>query len=93
MTEVNGISVNPLVNVEVHIYFEVHNSDFWGGKGSVGYAEVRYCECIKIDIKELNDEFIERQIEIMANFACVDKKHVRAITKQEYDEKSKDEND
>ena len=43
MTKVNGIPVDPLINVEVHMYFEVHNSDLWGGKGSVGYMEVGYC--------------------------------------------------
>lgn len=32
MTKVNGIPVDPLINVEVHMYFEVHNSDLWGGK-------------------------------------------------------------
>lgn len=93
MTKVNGIPVDPLINVEVHMYFEVHNSDLWGGKGSVGYMEIGYCECKNIIINELNSDFIERQIEIIANSTSVDKKYVRAITKQEYDEKSNDEND
>ena len=92
MTKVNGIPVDPLINVEVHMYFEVHNSDLWGGKGSVGYMEVGYCECKNIIINELNSDFIERQIEFAANSACVDKKYVRPI-KQEYDEKSNDKND
>lgn len=91
MTKVNVPLVNPLINVEVHMYFEVRNSDLWGGKGTVGYAKLGYSECRSID--ELNSEFIERQIEIIADSACVDKKHVRAITKQEYDEKSNDKND
>lgn len=93
MTKVNGIPVDPLINVEVHMYFEVHNSDLWGGKGSVGYMEVGYCECKNIIINELNNDFIERQIEFAANSASVDKKYVRPITKQEYDEKSNDKND
>lgn len=93
MTKVNGIPVDQLINVEVHMYFEVHNSDLWGGKGSVGYMEIGYCECKNIIINELNSDFIERQIEFAANSASVDKKYVRAITKQEYDEKSNDEND
>ena len=93
MTKVNGISVDPLINVEVHMYFEVHNSDLWGGKGSVGYMEIGYCECKNIIINELNSDFIERQIEFAANSASVNKKYVRPITKQEYDEKSNDEND
>lgn len=91
MPKVNVPLVNPLINVEVHMYFEVHNSDLWGGKGTIGYAKLGYSECRSID--ELNSEFIERQIEIIADSACVDKKHVRAITKQEYDEKSNDKND
>ena len=73
MTKVNGIPVDPLINVEVHMYFEVHNSDLWGGKGSVGYMEVGYCECKNIIINELNSDFIDRQIEFAANSACVDK--------------------
>ena len=85
--------IHPLINVEVHMYFEVHNSDLWGGKGSVGYMEIGYCECKNIIINELNSDFIERQIEFAANSACVDKKYVRPITKQEYDEKSNDKND
>lgn len=93
MTKVNGIPVDPLINVEVHMYFEVHNSDLWGGKGSVGYMEIGYCECKNIIINELNSDFIEHQIEFAANSAGVDKKYVRPITKQEYDEKSNDEND
>ena len=55
--------------------------------------EIGYCECKNIIINELNSDFIERQIEIIANSTFVDKKYVRAITKQEYDEKSNDEND
>lgn len=93
MTKVNGILVDPLINVEVHMYFEVHNSDLWGGKGSVGYTEISYRECRRIDINVLNSDFLERQIEIAANSTSVDKKYVRPITKQEYDEKSNDEND
>lgn len=93
MTKVHGIPVDPLINVEVHMYFEVHNSDLWGGKGSVGYMEIGYCECKNIIINELNSDFIERQIEFAANSASVNKKYVRPITKQEYDEKSNDEND
>lgn len=93
MAEINGISVDPLINVEVHIYFEVHNSDLWGGEGSVGYTEVSYRECRRININKLNSDFIETQIEMVANSTCVDKKYVRAITKQEYDEKSNDKND
>ena len=53
MTKVNGIPVDPLINVEVHMYFEVHNSDLWGGKGSVGYMEIGYCECKNIIINSL----------------------------------------
>lgn len=87
------IKINPLINVEIYLYFEVHNSDLWGGKGSVGYAKVGYCECGRIDINELNSDFIERQIEIIANSTCVDKKDIRVISKQEYDEKSNDKND
>lgn len=86
MTKVNVPLVNPLINVEVHMYFEVRNSDLWGGKGSVGYTELGYRECKRISINKLNIEFI-------ADSAHVDKKHVRAITKQEYDEKSNDKND
>ena len=77
MTKVNGIPVDPLINVEVHMYFEVHNSDLWGGKGSVGYMEIGYCECKSIIINELNSDFIERQIEFAANSASVNKKYVR----------------
>ena len=55
MTKVNGIPVDPLINVEVHMYFEVHNSDLWGGKGSVGYMEVGYCECKNIIINRTSN--------------------------------------
>lgn len=93
MAEINGIFVDPLINVEIHLYFEVHNSELWGGEGTVGYTEVSYRECRRIDVNGLNSDFVERQIEIAANSTCVDKNDVRAITKQEYDEKSNDEND
>lgn len=90
MTNINENHINPLINVKFHLYFEVLNSELWGGKGSVVYTKLCFEECSRTD---LNDDFIERQIENMAALCGVDKKYVRAISKEEYDEKSNDEND
>lgn len=93
MTNINENHINPLINVEIHLYFEVNNSELTGGKGSVGYTTLCFEECSRTDLSDLNNGFIESQIENMAGLCGVDKKYVRAISKEEYDEKSNDEND
>lgn len=92
-TEISETDINKLINVEVNIYFEIHNSFLFGGKGSIGYTRNHFDECKNFDHKNINDEFINQQIESNAAFFNVDKSDIHIISKQKYDEKTSDEDE
>lgn len=91
--EPSEMDINKLINVEVNIYFEIHNSILFGGKGSIGYTRNHFDECKNFDHKNINDEFINQQIESNAALFNVDKSDVHIISKQKYDEKTSDEDE
>lgn len=82
--------MNELINVTVNIYFKVHDSEIWGGQGSVGYTKISYNECRNIRLDNLNDDFINRQIETVANATGVDKSCVYLISKADYEVNSEE---
>lgn len=80
-------------DVTVALYFEVHNSDMWGGKGSVGYTRLIYESCQEFDYRIINNDFLDRQINIIAKTADVERCNVHIISKQEYEENTEDDED
>lgn len=91
--ETTGTDISELFDVTIALYFEVHNSEMWGGKGSVGYTRLCYKGCRKFDYRNINNDFLDRQIDEIANSTDVDRCNVRLISKQEYEDNTGDDED
>lgn len=78
--------MNELIDVTVNIYFKVHDSEIWGGQGSVGYTQLSYDQCRNIKFDRLNDTFLSSQIRIIADSTGVNENCVCVISKEEYEE-------
>ena len=70
------------IYLSASIYFKVLDSAFYGGKGSVGFAEASFGEINNSE--RLTDDFAERQREIVAKTLRVQVENVQFITKAEY---------
>lgn len=93
LDEVTEADMSELIDVTIALYFEVHNSEMWGGKGSVGYTRLCYKGCRKFDYRNINNDFLDRRIDEIANSTDVDRCNVRLISKQEYEDNTGDDED
>lgn len=75
--------MNPLVNVDVTLYFEVSNSVMFGGEGTVGYTSTSFGEVKKLEIFE-DESIIESQKKTVAEMLRVTTNNVKLISKEEY---------
>ena len=77
--------------ITVSLYFEVHDADLYGGKGSVGYANNN----LDFEISKLNDEDLNTLAETarqgVADMCGVDKEKVINISRTYYEEETSDE--
>lgn len=80
--------MNPLIYVTVTLHFEVANSEMFGGKGSIGYTAVNFGGVQNIE--GVDDSFIDRRIDIVANMLKVGKENIKVISKDEYDMETED---
>lgn len=83
--------MNPLVNVDVSMHFEISNSQMFGGKGSVGYTSLSFGGVG--NLKAIDDSFIETQIKGVANMMKVTNEEVKLISKAEYDFETDEDED
>ena len=83
--------MNPLIEVDVTLYFEVSNSEMYGGQGTVGYSSLKYGG-IK-NLEAVDDSFVRENIHSVAQMMKVTAEDVRLISKEEYDLKTEDENE
>ncbi len=80
-------------NIDLTIYFEIKDSHVFGGLGTVGYSHLAMKNIGRISYEsdnlfnkaELMEEFIASQAKDMAVFCKVPVECVRAISKEEYD--------
>ncbi len=79
-------------NIKLEVYFEVKDSEIYGGIGTVGYAsegmdgcKINYAKESVFNKKELMQEYIENRRKGMAEFCKVSHECVRVISKEEYD--------
>ena len=79
--------MNPLVDVTVSLYFKIKNSEMYGGEGSIGYVKVSYYESKTPE--NVDEEFINTQIEIIMMDLRVGKEDIRLISKEEYESEKK----
>lgn len=56
--------MNPLISVDIGLYFEVSNSDMFGGEGTVGYSATKFEGVGNLDA--IDDSFVQKQIESVA---------------------------
>lgn len=79
-------------NMKITVYFEIHNSELYGGINSIGYSEVGYAIKDNIDSIDLSeksiDGFLDKEIEKMAELLSIQIDDVYVISKEEYEEKS-----
>lgn len=83
--------MNPLIYVSVSLHFEISNSEMFGGEGSVGYTAATFGG-VK-NIENVDDSFVDKQIEGVANMLHVSKENVKLISKEQYDFETEDEDD
>lgn len=81
--------MNPLISVDIGLYFEVSNSDMFGGEGTVGYSATKLEGVGNLDA--IDDSFIQQHIEAVAQMLKVTSENVRLISKEEYDRETADE--
>lgn len=78
-----------LVHIRFELYFEVKDCEVFGGVGSIGYSEHKVeCDWYKVEITE---EYINEQTKFMANILHVPVENLRLISKEEFDEKTEDD--
>ncbi|MBA9087499.1 hydroxymethylpyrimidine/phosphomethylpyrimidine kinase [Fontibacillus solani] len=75
--------MNPLVYVSVGLHYEISNSEMFGGEGSVGYTATNYGGVQNLE--NVDDTFVEKQIELVAAMLEVSKEEVKLISKEEFD--------
>lgn len=83
--------MNPLIYVSISLHFEISNSEMFGGEGSVGYTVATFGG-VK-NIENVDDSFVDKQIEGVANMFHVSKENVKLISKEQYDFETEDEDD
>jgi hypothetical protein len=80
--------MNPLINIDLGFYFEIKNSEMFGGEGSIGYTAINLGG-VK-NIEAVDDEFVDKKIEDISTMLKVSKENVRLISKEEYDENTEE---
>ena len=73
------------------LYFEVKDSEVFGGPGEVGYTETKI-NFNSEDLEWINlQKYAQTQIETVANLCKVPQDKVRIIPRSEYEENTEDE--
>lgn len=78
------------ISVTVKVFYEIKDSEMYGGIGSIGYM----CTSIDGDLKMLNNNFkayVSNQKRYVASCMGVSKECVRVITQEEYEINADDE--
>lgn len=85
MKEVNNSMIT------LGLYFEIHDSNIYGGKGSVGYAntnvDLKISDLAKADIAK----YVDSQRQGVAEMCKVDKEKVNIISRTNYEEEIRNE--
>ena len=78
-------------SMSLGIYFEIKDTELYGGEGTTGYAAT----IVEISIEGLQnadfEKYADSQLEAMASMAKVPKEKVRIISKDEYEENTEEE--
>lgn len=77
--------------ITLGIYFEVHDSDMYGGKGSIGYVNTNVDLKVSALAKANIDKYVEDQKRGVAMMCKVDKENVSIISRTDYEKETEDE--
>ena len=83
--------MNPLIWVEVGLYFEISDSPMFGGKGTIGYMAIS-TGGVK-DIELIDNEYFSLQVQNVAELCEVPIENVCLISKAKYDYEMSDDED
>lgn len=79
--------------ITLGLYFEVHDADIYGGKGSIGYVNIN----VDLKVSALSNadigKYAEDQIKGVADMCKVDKEKVIIISRTDYEKETEDEYD
>lgn len=77
--------------ITLEICFEVHDSNIYGGKGSVGYANTKLELKVSALAKAGQNYYVEMHRQDVADMCQVDKEKVIIISRTDYEEATEDE--
>ena len=76
------------IYITISLFFEISDSEIFGGIGSTGYVESKV-RCIS-RTANVSDDYITEQLHGIAKLVDVPAEKVRLISKEEYDENTED---
>lgn len=78
------------MKIRISLYFEIKNSEMFGGEGSVGYAEQNIGFTVTEEKPRIFEEsaydYVKKSITSMAENLGVSEACIRTISKEEYEE-------
>ncbi len=85
-------------SIELTLYFEIRDSEFYGGYGTIGYSsvgmefdQINYEKDNLLNKKEMMEGYISDQKKNMAKLSKVPVECVRVISKEEYESNADDD--
>lgn len=85
-------------SIKLILYFEIKDSEIFGGSGSIGYSsagiEINQIDFEKDNLfnkREMMDKYISKQTKGIAELSKVPVECVRVISKEEYDANTDDD--
>lgn len=83
--------------ITLGLYFEIHDADIYGGKGTVGYANTNVEFKVSTLMSALKEKdlsnYVEEQRKGIAGMCKVDEGKVIVISKTDYEKETEDEYD
>lgn len=77
--------------ITIGLYFEVHDGELFGGKGSVGYTNVNVDLKVSALLEGDLKNYVEGQIQGVADMCKADKEKVIIISRTYYEKETEDE--
>lgn len=79
------------INITIEMFFEIKNSEMYGGEGSVGYAEIKEDICLE-SLKDYDlQEDAKGKIKGFADMMKVSREDVRIISRTEYEKNTEED--
>lgn len=83
--------MNPLFDISVTLYYRIHNSDWFGGVGSVGYSKISLGHICNAE--GLDDMFLSEQRAATAGMCGIQPDDVEMIPWETYEAETAEEDE